>query len=69
MKCNYYNYLIIANAVDQLSVEWNSDPLLNASRLVKLVYQNISAQSSIFTVSLPSSILMQGNNKVSLNKS
>ena len=65
MKFNYRNYLIKANAVDKVSMEWNTDPLLNSSELVELVYQNIPAQSSFFIVSLPSSILMQGNKKVS----
>jgi hypothetical protein len=61
-NCSIYK---IANAVDQISVEWNTDPLLLSTGIVKLVYQNIPTYANIFIVSLPSSILGQGNQKVS----
>jgi hypothetical protein len=62
-------FSFLANAVDNITVEWNTDPQLSLSGLVRLAYENVSYSNDFnqLTVLLPSSILMQGNKIVSLN--
>jgi hypothetical protein len=65
-KFAFYFLLLSANAVDEISVAWNTNPQLNSFGIVQLTYQNISKNFDIFIISLPSSILMQGNQNVSI---
>jgi hypothetical protein len=60
-------FLFLANAIDNITVGWNSDPQLSSPGLVQLVYENVSSSNDLnqFTVILPSSILKQGNKTVS----
>jgi hypothetical protein len=60
-------FFFLANAVDNITVEWNTDPQLSSSGWAQLVYENVSSSNDLnqFNVILPSSILMQGNKNVS----
>lgn len=62
-------FFFLANAVDNITVEWNTDTQLSSSGWAQLVYENVSSSNDLnqFNVILPSSILMQGNKIVSLN--
>jgi hypothetical protein len=60
-------FFFLANAVDNITVEWNTDTQLSSSGWAQLVYENVSSSNDLnqFNVILPSSILMQGNKNVS----
>ncbi len=60
-------FFFLANAVDNITVEWNTDPQLSSPGWAQLVYENVSSSNDLnqFNVILPSSILMQGNKNVS----